>query len=110
MSAGMVGSNQASNSVLGASFKPGVNMRFGGFVLSDISRQSVFVESEALFHFVQAVAPHALRKFRCNAHRVLAHNKSKQYAPGGAGHSLRSRRCCWRYVSSLRLVQPFWNG
>ena len=71
-------------------------MSFNSFVLSDKKRFRGNVGSELLCRFVHLLAPLSLRKLRCIGHRALAHNKANQYAPGGAGRSLRSRRCLRR--------------
>ena len=71
-------------------------MQFGNFVLSGIYKCSLLFSTGALPCCVLPLAPLALRNFRCFGFSVLPHNKGNQYAPGGAGHSLRSRRCCCR--------------
>lgn len=75
----------------------GVNMNVSSFVLSAIKRFRGNVGSEILRCFGQLVAPLSLRKSRCIGYRALAHNKSNQFAPVGAGRSLRPRRCLKRY-------------
>ena len=72
-------------------------MSFNSFVLSAIKHFRGNVGSELSCCFVQLLAPLTLRTLRCIEHQPLAHNKAQQYAPGGAGPSLRSRRCARRY-------------
>lgn len=74
-------------------------MKFGSFVLSGIYKCSALFSFGALSCFVLPPASLSLRKFRCFKLSVLAHNKGNQFAPGGAGRSLRSRRCCRRYAT-----------
>lgn len=71
-------------------------MMYGSFVLSGIYKCSALISIGALARFVQLSAPLPLRNFRYIGHRALPHNKANQYAPGGAGRSLRSRRCLRR--------------
>ena len=73
-------------------------MKSGNFVLRGINRFGVVISAGALSCVVRVVASLALRNFRCVGHRVLAHNKGKQYAPSAPDVAPR-RRCCCRYKS-----------
>ncbi len=71
-------------------------MMFSSSVLSGSNQFGSVVSIGAPFRFVLAVAPLALRNIFYFKFGVQCYNKAHKCAPGGAGHSLRSRRFACR--------------